>query len=63
MEVQCTGNQLMAPVPEPCKKKMVRLQQEEEEEEEEEEGQIAEAGQTARKSQPVRRRSDGKKGE
>ena len=50
----------MAPVPEPCKKKMVRLQQEEEEEEE---GQIAEAGQTARKSQPVRRRSDGKKGE
>ena len=33
MEVQCTGNQLMAPVPESCKKKKVRLREEEEEEE------------------------------
>ena len=54
----------MAPVPEPCKKKMVRLQ-EEEEEEEEEEGQLqkqvrlqervnrSEEGQTARRESEI----------
>ncbi len=45
------GDQLMAPVPESCKKKRVRLR---EEGEEEEECQIAKAGQIAR-----RRSADG----
>ncbi len=51
MEVQCTGNQLMAPVPESYKKKRVRHEGKEEEEgrgrEEEDKkgGQTAEAGQ------------------